>query len=257
MTGLEIEEWVELLRDDDNYYGELGRRFISNSDINTLVTDPDLYGRGMGDSINLVKGSFMHLRILEPEKVKDFKIVDAPTRRNKEYTEFVKEHTIEGQPKPIFMLKKEANDLEMLARKIEGNNEFVDALQTDIQPFEIEEPMVGELFGYHFKGKADRINRRRGFIADLKTTRSLSLFRGNAESYGYHTQAYIYQKLFGLPVRFYVIGKEDGRLGVYDVGEDMLKRAEERVKWGLERLEMYYGFDADKDIDQYYEYREL
>tara|TARA_R110000822_G_scaffold36734_5_gene103211 strand:+ start:714 stop:1487 length:774 start_codon:yes stop_codon:yes gene_type:complete len=254
MTDFEKEGYIELLRDDNHYYGELGKEFISNSDINTLVSDPDLYGKGLDDGINLIKGSYMHLRILEPEKVKDFQVVDAATRRNKEYTEYVKEHTIEGQPKPIFMLKKEATELEMLARRIETNNEFVDALQTDIQPNEIEEPAIGELFGYQFKGKADRINRRRGFIADLKTTRSLSLFRGNAESYGYHTQAYIYQQLFGLPVRFYVIGKEDGRLGVYDVSEDMLKRAEERVKWGLERLEMYYGSNPDKEIDQYYEY---
>ena len=29
MTDFEKEEWVELLRDDKNYYGEIGRRFIS------------------------------------------------------------------------------------------------------------------------------------------------------------------------------------------------------------------------------------
>jgi hypothetical protein len=256
MTEIDITNAIELLRDDSNYYGEFGRRFISNSDINTLCSDPDLYGQGLDDGINLIKGSYMHLRVLEPAKVVNFDVVDAATRRNKEYTEYVKERTIDGQPKPIFLLKKEADELDMLAAKIESNEEFVDALQRDIQPFEIEEPMVGELFGYHFKGKADRINRRRGFIADLKTTRSLSLFRGNAESYGYHTQAYIYQKLFGLPVRFYVIGKEDGRLGVYDVSDEMLAKAEERVKWGLERLEMYYG-KGDGDISQYYEYMVL
>jgi len=181
MNDFEREDIINALRDDSNYYGEMGRLFLSNSDINVLVKDPDLYGVGMDDGINLIKGSYMHLRMLEPEKVKDFAVVDAATRRNKEYTEYVKEHTIEGEPKPIFLLKKEATELELFASKMESNTEFVDALQGQIQPFEIEEPMIGELFGYQFKGKADRINRRRGFIADLKTTRSLSLFKQNAE----------------------------------------------------------------------------
>ena len=35
-----IEEIVEQLRDDNNYYGELGRRFLSASDIKTLHNNP-------------------------------------------------------------------------------------------------------------------------------------------------------------------------------------------------------------------------
>ena len=74
---------------------------------------------------------------------------------------------------------------------------------------------------------------------------------------GYHAQAYIYQKLFGLPMRFYVVSKEDGKLGVYDVSKETLERAEDYIKWALEKMEMYYGENPTEDIGQYYEYQLL
>ena len=33
-------EILEKLRDDDNYYGEFGRQFLSNSDIYKLLNNP-------------------------------------------------------------------------------------------------------------------------------------------------------------------------------------------------------------------------
>ncbi len=33
-------EVLKLLKDDENYYGELGRKYLSNSDIITLLNDP-------------------------------------------------------------------------------------------------------------------------------------------------------------------------------------------------------------------------
>ena len=34
------KEILERLKNDDDYYGEFGRQFISNSDIRTLMTNP-------------------------------------------------------------------------------------------------------------------------------------------------------------------------------------------------------------------------
>jgi len=31
---------IELLKIDENYYGEIGQKYLSNSDIGTLLTDP-------------------------------------------------------------------------------------------------------------------------------------------------------------------------------------------------------------------------
>ena len=245
---------IQALRDDNNYYGEFGRNFISASDIKVLVSSPDMYGVGTDDSLNLLKGTYMHRRLLQPETLGDMIIVDATTRTIKAYKEVVDENSIEGQPKPVFLLRHETNEMDILAKKAESNHAFVDGLQANKRTFEVEEPMIGELFGYWFKGKADRINTHRGFVADIKTTRSLSSFVRGFRSLGYHAQAYVYKTLFGLPVRFFVISKEDGRLGIYDVSDETLQQGEEYVKWGLERLEMYYGDNPTKDINQYYDY---
>jgi hypothetical protein len=254
----EHDEIIELLRDDANYFGELGSRFISNSDINVLCNNPDLYGKiQYDDNADYLKGKWLHLRVLEPDNVDSMIVVDATTRNTTAYKEIVEKHTIDGFPKPMFLLKKEIVELEGLARKVELNPDFREGLQDHRKPFEVEEPMIGELFGYQFKGKADRINNTLGFVADFKTTRSLSQFKKNFKQYGYHTQAYIYQELFGMPVRFYVIDKSNGRLGIYDVSPETLQQAEERVKWGLEKLEMYYGQTPTENVEQYYEYLEL
>ena len=34
------KEILEKLKDDEHYYGEFGKKFISNSDIRTLMTNP-------------------------------------------------------------------------------------------------------------------------------------------------------------------------------------------------------------------------
>ena len=36
---------VEKLREDEHYYGEFGRKFLSNSDIGTLLSNPLEYGK--------------------------------------------------------------------------------------------------------------------------------------------------------------------------------------------------------------------
>lgn len=34
------EKVIEKLRDDENYYGNFGKKYLSNSDIGTLLTNP-------------------------------------------------------------------------------------------------------------------------------------------------------------------------------------------------------------------------
>lgn len=257
MTIEKFNETIELLRDDDNYFGELGKKYLSNSDIKNLVHDPDLYGKPWDDKADFLKGKYLHYRVLQPELKEPMIIVDAATRNTTIYKDTVAEHSIEGMPKPIFLLKKEVVELDYLADRVEMNDTFVDGLQAHKEPFEVEEPMIGELLGYWFKGKADRINKHRGFIADFKTTKSLSSFVSNFRTYGYHGQAYIYSKLFGLPVRFFVICKATGRLGVFDVSDETLADAEVYITTGLDRLEYYYGKGGTGKIDQYYSYSTL
>ena len=252
---------IEMLRDDKHYFGELGRKYLSNSDITTIIKDPSQYGLPWSNSSFFLQGKYIHYKVLQPELFEDGKspmlIIDANTRNTKVYKEAVDAFSVEGEEKPIFLLKKEALEMDYFVQKIISVEDFRVALRGDKTPHDAEEPAIGEIFGYNFKGKADKINRTEGFIADLKTTKSLSSFTSNFKTYGYHTQAYIYRELFGMPVRFYVICKDTGKLGIFDVSEETLEEAETQVLMGIEKMEMYFGSEAEHNIDEYYEYAVL
>lgn len=249
---------IERLRNDDEYFGEFGQTFISNSDIKTLIDKPDMYGARWDQNIDFLKGRYLHHKVLQPELFESgatppMIIVDCNTRNNTEYKEAVAENTLEGIEKPIFLLKKEVVEMDFLADKVLANHDFREALTGHRGPNEVEEPEIGEIMGYWFKGKADRINRHMGIIPDFKTTRSLGGFAANFKTYGYHGQAYLYRELFELPVEFFVIDKETGRLGRFQVSENTYDDGREFVMAGLQRLEHYYGKDPLGDINQYYD----
>ena len=42
------EEVIEKLRNDENYYGNFGKKYLSNSDISTLLTNPLALGKANG-----------------------------------------------------------------------------------------------------------------------------------------------------------------------------------------------------------------
>lgn len=249
---------IEQLRDDANYFGDLGRQYFSNSDIQKLLKAPDKYGEPWKSTVDFEKGKYIHHKMLQPELfaggTEPMQIIDVATRNNGEYRDAVKEAQAAGNPNPIFLLRKEIGELDWLVEKMEFNEEFRRVLQGDREEFDVEEPAIGQIRGYWFKGKADRINRTEGIVADLKTARNLDTFRMLFKKHGYHAQAYIYRELFGLPVRFYVVSKEDGRLGIYDVCEETLEAGEAVVRMGLERYESYFGEDAKLDINQFVDY---
>lgn len=258
MTAEERARIIERLKDDDEYFGEFGQQWISNSDIKTLLEKPDLYGARFDTTVDFLKGRYLHHRVLQPELFEEegkfpMIIVDCNTRNNKEYKEIVAENTLEGIEKPLYLLKKEADEMNYLADKVLANDDFREALTDYREGDDVEQPEIMELFGYWFKGKADRINRQLGIVPDFKTTRSLSSFTSNFKKYGYHGQAYLYGELFGMPVEFFVIDKETGRLGRFQVSEETLLEGKAFVMAGLERLEYYYGENGLGDISQYYD----
>ena len=62
-------EILEKLRDDDNYYGEFGRQFLSNSDIYKLLNNPLDFGKPLEPMPALLVGGYFHTAILEPGKL--------------------------------------------------------------------------------------------------------------------------------------------------------------------------------------------
>ena len=73
---MENKEIIEKLRDDQEYYGDFGKQYISNSDIKVLRDNPEAYRLPVESNENLEKGRLFHQLILEPDKAKDFPIAE-------------------------------------------------------------------------------------------------------------------------------------------------------------------------------------
>ena len=78
---------IEKLKDDEHYYGEFGKNYLSNSDIAVLLTNPIALKDPFEKTVPLVVGSYFHTAILEPNKLKKFKIIKSSTRNTKIYKE--------------------------------------------------------------------------------------------------------------------------------------------------------------------------
>jgi hypothetical protein len=234
---------IELLKDDFEYYNGLGKEFLSNSDIGTLLTNPKNFGKPREDNKSFMEGRYFHQLMIEPDKAKDVKFVDVSTRNTKEYKNYCETHNL-----PFCMLKKEVEEVEHLVSLMKGNITFYDEIYQDGNQFEL--PSVGEIQGMMWKGKADIVTAN--CIIDLKTTSDINKFKWSAKAYNYDSQCYIYQQLFGKPLVFYVVDKETGQLGVFRPTENFIKGGEMKVARAIEVYNKYFGENPTDDIINYY-----
>lgn len=234
---------LERLRNDADYYGEYGRQFLSNSDIGVLLTDPKSFGIPQADNANLIKGRYFHQSILEPDKMKDFPIVEASNRNTKIYKEFLEANGME-----VAMLRGEADELDACVLAMTGNLDFYDGIRQDGNQYEV--PMIKEVKGRLWKGKADIVCTDK--VIDLKTTSDITKFHYSARTYNYDSQCYIYEQLFGKPLEFYVVDKETKVLGIFKPTEEFVKRGEEKVIKAMEIHDKYFGeFKWDEPTNFY------
>jgi hypothetical protein len=234
------DEILEKLRDDNNYYGEFGKQFLSNSDISTLLTNPLQLGAPRPPNPNFVIGSYFHTAILEPDKLNKFKIIKSSTRNTNVYKE------LSGGE--ICLLQHEADQLELMKDKMMSNNVCRDLIRGFDVNYEV--PGIAELFGTMWKGKADIVNHDEGLIIDLKTTSDLSSFSYSAKKYNYDSQAYIYQKLFGYNMIFMAIDKQTHQIGIFDCSDSFIASGEDKVKRAVEAYELFYKTE-DFDPQQF------
>ena len=238
------KEIIERLRSDEDYYGEFGAQFLSNSNIKVLFENPLTLRDQMEKTPPLIMGGYFHHGMLEPEKIENYTIVDASTRNTTIYKK-AKEESGED----ILLLKKEVEEL----------NECMDVLrESDICNYlitgddvEYEVPNLIELEGKIWKCKADVLNHREKLIIDLKTTSDIKKFRWSAETYNYDSQAYIYSKAFGYDFMFIVIDKTTKQLGIYDCSSEFLDRGAMKVEKAVEKYKLFYE-DVDFDPKQYF-----
>jgi len=74
---------LKKLQEDNHYYGAYGMKYLSNSNIGVLLTNPREFGKPQQESLPMVQGRYFHVSMLEPHKKDEFEIVDASSRTQK------------------------------------------------------------------------------------------------------------------------------------------------------------------------------
>ena len=230
---------LEKLKLDENYYGEFGKQFLSNSDIKTLLTNPLALGVQSKPSPAFLVGGYFHTAILEPDKLKKYKVIESSTRNTKAYKEM--------SGGELCLLQHEVDQIELMTQKI-LENDVCRGLIKGID-VEYEKPGLAELEGALWKGKADIVNHDEKLIIDLKTTKDINAFKWSANRFNYDTQAYIYSKLFGYEFVFIVIDKETHQIAVMDCSPDFYSSGADKVKRAVEAYDLFYkteGFEPSQ-----------
>jgi hypothetical protein len=230
------EKAIEKLRDDEHYYGAFGKKYLSNSDISTLLTNPLALGKASEARPAFLVGGYFHTAILEPDKLKKFKIIEATTRNTKVYKEM--------SGGELCLLQHEVDNIEKLTDKMLANKICYDLIREGQCEYEV--PGITELEGHKWKGKADIVNHSEKLVVDLKTTADLNKFRYSASKYNYDSQAYIYSKLFGYEMVFIAIDKNTGQIGIFDCSPEFYERGKDKVERAVQAYELFYkseGFD--------------
>ena len=240
---------IKKLKDDNEYYNGVGRKYLSNSDIGTLLKNPKEFGAKREDSKEFAMGRYFHQLFLEPSKALDWDFIDVASRNTKKYKEYVAELQQNSQrPRDFALLEKEKKEVEFWVEAMKTNLDFFDFIFADDNKYEV--PAVKEICGELWKGKADIVGSE--YLYDLKTTSSISDFKWNARRYNYDSQAYIYQELFDKPMIFLVIDKTSLMMGAYTVGEESLERGKRKVEKAVEIYRTFFGDNPTEDINQYY-----
>lgn len=235
------EEAIAKLRDDEHYYGEFGKQYLSNSDISTLLTNPLALGEPSKPSAAFLVGGYFHTAILEPDKLKKYKVIESSTRNTKAYKE------ISGGE--LCLLQHEVDQIELMTDKIMKNDVCHSLIRN--QTIEYEKPGITELEGLQWKGKADIVNHEEGLIIDLKTTSDITKFRSSAWRYNYDSQAYIYSKLFGYEMLFIVIDKTTHQIGIFDCSPEFYEKGADKVQQAAEQYKLFYQ-NPDFDPSNYF-----
>ena len=244
----EKEAILKKMVDDDFYYGHLGTRAMSSSNIKLLNKSPkhykfvSQYGQN-NDSTALQVGNFIHTMILEPHMFDErFHIVDVQSRNAKAYKE----------------AKAKSNKIVLTAKEHDDNMRVVDATLRNehvlslIGGCEFEVPAIEMLEGYAFRGKADIYDAKHSFIADLKTTQDIRAFQYSAEKYGYDVQAFIYTKLFNVPIsnfKFIALDKNSLDIGIFSMTDSFVNKGYKKLKEALENYKQF--FINHNDLDSY------
>jgi hypothetical protein len=229
-------EVIKKLRDDNHYYGDYGKQYLSNSDISVLLSNPLAFKQPSPSTPAFLIGGYFHTAILEPNKLKKYKVIESATRNTKKYKEIS-----EGE---LCLLQHEVDRIELMRDKLMENDICREFIQNKTNDY--EQPGIVELEGNLWKGKADIVNHDEKLIIDLKTTADINKFKSSAYRYNYDSQAYIYSRMFGYNFLFIVVDKSTHQIGIFDCSDKFYQSGMDKVKRATEAYELFFkteGFD--------------
>ena len=230
------EDILKKLTNDEHYYGDFGKKYLSASDVGVLLNNPlALKQQGKKTAAFLV-GGYFHTTILEPDKLKKYKVIPSTTRNTKLYKEMS-----EGE---LCLLQHEVDMIEKMSEKM-LSNKICDGLIRGTW-VEYETPSIKKIGKYMWKGKCDVLNHDDQLVIDLKTTADINNFRRAAFRYNYDAQAYVYRKLFGYDMLFIVIDKNTHQIGMFDCSDDFYRSGEDKVERAMEAYDLFF---KSKDFD--------
>ena len=243
-----MEKVIKKLKDDKHYYGEFGKKYLSNSDIGALIDNPSSFHAPKSQSLPFLYGTAFHEMVMFG-KSDSMEFIESSTRTTKIY----KQHILDSG-KEIVLLQKEADEIQRMVDMFKSNENIKEVLDTKNIQFEV--PAVGFLTDNNlpWKGKADIITD--DFVYDIKTSASLKSFYRSSKSYNYDSQAFIYSKLFQKPMRFLVIEKGSGLIGIFDTSDEAYDNGYYKVE-SAESQFLKYFVNKEEDVKNFTKYGEI
>ena len=227
---------LKKLSNDEHYYGNFGKKYLSSSDVGVLLSNPLALKKEQKQTAAFLVGGYFHTTILEPDKLKKYKIIPSTTRNTKLYKEM--------SGGELCLLQQEVDKIELMSETMLSNKICDGLIRGDW--IEYEKPMITKIGKYMWKGKCDVLNHDDQLVIDLKTTNDINRFRQSAFRYNYDAQAYVYRKLFGYDMLFIVIDKNTHQIGMFDCSDEFYRSGEDKVERAMEAYDLFF---KSKDFD--------
>jgi len=227
---------LKRLSNDKDYYGDFGKKYLSASDVGVLLSNPLALKKQQKQTAAFLVGGYFHTTILEPNKLKKFKVIPTTTRNTKLYKEM--------SGGELCLLQHEVDMIEKMSDKMLSNKICDGLIRGNWVEYEI--PTIKKIGKYMWKGKCDVLNHDDQLVIDLKTTADINNFRRSAFRYNYDAQAYIYRKLFGYDMLFIVIDKNTHQIGMFDCSDDFYRSGKDKVERAMEAYDLFF---KSKDFD--------
>ena len=240
---MDKKQILKKLCNDEDYYGDFGKQYLSNSDIYHLLNNPLKFQQPYDISPAFLVGGYFHTAILEPGKLKKYKVVKSTTRNTKAYKEIS-----DGE---LCLLQHEVDMIEKMRDVLFENDICRDLIQGTNDGVEYEVPMIKEIEGGTWKGKADIVNHEEKLIIDLKTTSDILKFKNSAYRFNYDSQAFIYSQLFGYEFLFIAIDKNSHQIGLYDCSPKFYESGQDKVRRAVEAYDLFFKTE-DFNPKQYF-----